>query len=89
MPASTRHAVGLRSNTVAQDELLARLAAAGEELAAAEAARSTALRKVADALGAGDGVVPIKQMAELAGISRVTAYRLLGRPQPSTERKKA
>jgi DNA-binding IclR family transcriptional regulator len=40
--------------------------------------RQTALARVAAALGAGQGEVPVREMARLAGVSPVTAYRLLG-----------
>ena len=61
------------------DELRAALTAAGKELAKADAARDRALEKVAAALKAADGEVPVREMSRLAGVSHVTAYRLLER----------
>lgn len=55
------------------------LAAAGRALAEADQARAAALQRIAAAMKAGVGELNVKEMAELAGVSRVTAYRLLER----------
>lgn len=53
------------------------LAAAGKRLAEADAARAAAIEEIAAAIKAGHGDVTTKEMVELAGVTRVTAYRLL------------
>jgi hypothetical protein len=61
------------------DDLRAELEAIGARLAAADEARASAmtdLRRVARAAHAGD-LVPIKHIAELAGVTRPTIYKLL------------
>lgn len=61
------------------DELRAELEDIGARLAAADEARSAAmadLRRAARVAHAGD-LVPIKQIAELAGVTRPTIYKLL------------
>lgn len=60
------------------DELRARLADAGARLASADAARKAALDDIAEAMQVGQGRLGIKEMSALAGVSRVTAYRLIG-----------
>lgn len=55
----------------------ARLTAAGRRLAEADAARRVALDDIAAAMREGSGLLNIKEMSNLAGVSRVTAYRLL------------
>lgn len=57
-------------------DLAERLAAAGARLAQADADRAAALEEIA-ALLAERGDMTLKRAAELAGITRVTAYRLL------------
>jgi len=59
------------------DDVRARLVAAGAQLAEADEARQVALGAIAAAMKEGHGKIDVKQMAELAGVSRVTAYRLL------------
>lgn len=55
------------------------LRSAGEDLAQADEARKAALAKITKAMREGDGSIPVQRMAEWAGVSRVTAYRLLDR----------
>lgn len=61
------------------DELRARLREAGKRFAAADQARTAARRDIAEAVRAGhDGrLLTVSEMAELAGVSRVTAHHLL------------
>lgn len=60
------------------DDIKRRLAEAGQRLANADAARKEALEDIGAAMRDGKGTIDIKQMAELAGVTRVTAYRLIG-----------
>jgi hypothetical protein len=50
---------------------------AGQRLAAANAARAEALDDIGVLLRQGHNEVPITTMSKAAGISRVTAYKLL------------
>lgn len=59
------------------DEVRSRLKAAGARLQEADAARQAALEDIGAALRDGRGQVDVKEMAKLAGVTRVTAYRLL------------
>lgn len=59
------------------DDLRVQLLAAGAKLAAADQARAEAMVDVEAALRASHGRMPLKEAASLAGVSRVTAYRLL------------
>lgn len=59
------------------DEVRQQLRAAGKRLAKADAARHAALEQIGAAMREGQGELNIKEMSELAGVSRVTAYRLL------------
>ncbi len=63
------------------DALRSELEAAGAELAVADEAREKALARIAAALKSNetDRAVPLREAARVAGVSRVTAYRLLGR----------
>lgn len=61
------------------DELRDAVAAAGEELAAADEARATAVEHLTAALRAAEGQLSVSELAELAGVTRVTVYRMLGR----------
>lgn len=65
------------SEEVVGDGLRARLQAAGKRLATADAERRAALGEIAAAMKDGRAELNIKEMAEMAGVSRVTAYRLL------------
>ena len=60
------------------DELRAELEAVGRRLAAADTERSAAMAelKCLVRLAKGDQV-PIQQIAQLGGVSRVTVYRIL------------
>lgn len=60
------------------EKVRTRLADAGRRLAEANAARAAALEDAGAAMREGRGLLDVKEMAELAGVSRVTAYRLLG-----------
>ncbi|AIY16127.1 hypothetical protein GUY44_11855 [Pimelobacter simplex] len=64
----------------------------GKELETYDAARRVVLGKMGDAMRQGKGAdLNIKEMAELAGVTRVTAYRLLekahsdGQPFPTVD----
>lgn len=57
----------------------ATLAALGATFAALDRARNEALAELGEALKAADGEVNVKEMAELAGLTRKTVYRLIGR----------
>lgn len=59
------------------DRAAEQLKAAGERLAAADAARATALVDVRKAVRAAHGTLPIAEIARLAGISRPTVYSML------------
>ena len=59
------------------DDVRERLRTAGQRLAEADSVRAAAMDDIAAAMKAGHGDLPIKEMAELAGVSRVTAHRLL------------
>lgn len=59
------------------DQLRAELEAAGRDIAAAEAGRAKALERVAIAVKAAEGEVPIREMARLTGVSHVTLYKML------------
>lgn len=60
-----------------QGEIQRRLGDAGARLAAADGERKAALEAIGVAMREGHGKMGIKEMSELAGVSRVTAYRLL------------
>lgn len=62
----------------AGEEIRQALRELGEELENYDAARRAVLDKMGDAMRRGKGAdLNIKEMAELAGVTRVTAYRLL------------
>lgn len=58
------------------DERRAELVAAGEEFAAAEAARAAALDRVVAAARAAHGSVSVREMARLTRVSHVTLYKM-------------
>ena len=60
-------------------DLRAELAAAGEAYKAAERARDEALERIGEIMRRADGEVSVVEMSKLGQVSRVTAYRLLGR----------
>lgn len=60
------------------DAIRERLRVAGQRRSSAEAERREALDEIAAAMREGKGLIDIKEMAELAGVTRKTAYRLLG-----------
>lgn len=59
------------------DVLRQQLQDAGARLAQADAERQAALEQIGEAMRAGRGVLNIQEMSDLAGVSRVTAYRLI------------
>lgn len=61
------------------DEIREQLREAGARLATADANRKQAIDDIATALRQGHGSLEIKEMSELAGVSRVTAHRLIGK----------
>ena len=61
------------------DEIREQLREAGARLATADTERKRALEDIATAMRHGHGELEIKEMSELAGVSRVTAYRLIGK----------
>jgi len=67
------------SEQASEAVVIAKLRTAGRRLEVADRVRSKALDDVRSALEAGVGVVSVRQMALHAGVSRVTADRLLGK----------
>lgn len=65
------------------DPLRDAVSAAGEELAAADAARAKALEHLTAALQAAEGEVGVRELARLSGVTRVTVYRLLEKSRTS------
>lgn len=59
------------------DDVRAGLKLAGKHLEEAEAARTAALDEIAIAMREGRGDLGVDEMAELAGITRATAERIL------------
>lgn len=60
------------------DVIRERLRMAGQRRKEAEAERQEALNEIATAMRQGRGLLDVSEMADLAGVTRKTAYRLLG-----------
>lgn len=58
-------------------ERRAALEQAGRRLAAADDERRAALEQLRDAVRVAHGTMPVKTIAELGGVTRVTVYRML------------
>lgn len=59
------------------EDVAADLARVGERIRAAEAARDEAMYELQALVVQAHGTVPIARIAELAGVSRPTVYKLL------------
>lgn len=59
------------------EELEDGIARAGERLAKADAERASAIAQLRELARQAHGVVPIKRIAELGGVTRPTVYKML------------
>jgi signal recognition particle GTPase len=64
------------------EELTEKLFRVRDRLATADTERASAMAQLRELVREGHGVIPIKHMADLAGVTRPTVYKMLEENQP-------